>query len=1276
MTKKRTKKISLALLIIIPLISIALVQGLLPLGILNSLDVKSTLETNAIDDDMHKVKTHAESLTTEMVVQWESISEQSTFLNAKLQELLDENHTDISTFLTNQELQTQYLSTIYDTFLNYTQDSTASGSFMILANDANTAHAATYNGFFLRDSDPEKRTSSNTDLLLTKGNTALAQQSNTALDVCWTTKFNFKGNGNRKSDNFFYQPYVYASKHTDEDVSRLGYWASPFVLEDNYQDNHKMITYSLPLAYEGKVYAVYGVEASLSYISGLLNESDLENGNSSYILALDKGDGSYDVLQSNGVLYSANIDATTLFLSSTDKKNLFLVTNDTNESQNIYALVSPLHINYSNSPYKDANWCIIGLVTEDSIFGLGEHLYSTITLAILACLILSLLIAVILFNLISDPVQKLMRSISHGREGLKSYTNSNIKEIDQLHDVIEELSETEYRQTEQLSEEKEGLQIAMTSTNDMFFTYDYDDDSLNIINFNGIRHIYTANDATYLQFIHPADRKKLLTLQKKKYPSFSIEVRYRDNPEAEYIFVRISGKSVGNKVIGSLRNINDKKILELKKEMQQILDATTLFYKYLPGLQKIQEMRETNPDGLCILLDIDHFHQINEDYGLCFGDILLEALTRKITTEFARLDALFIRSGPDRFLIWVHGSTTEEIQQRIATIQSYFSSPVSIPFLSFTTSIAKADENSIFEDTIAEVCATRDYSRKHGMKICEYDPTIPIAEVNFKSDEIASLSGLSDMSLSSLTLNLYSHTENISVTNDVLAMKIHEKYKIDNFLVFKFQRDYLSIILDYIWKDENHYPQHVKNITQRDLNNLMQAIGTQNILVFDENMHKNTMFSLIPKNTKGLWIPVNDNGNFAGFVLLSGIDPEVLHEEQAEKELSEFASIISSEIIKNMHDISAKAKSDFLARMSHEIRTPMNGIIGMTEIALNKDITEQQRLEYLEKVKVSSNYLLSLLNDILDMAKIDSGKMELASEKFNLDTLIADLHPILDTRFTEKKQTFEIHKNYTNKTFIGDKIRLSQILINLLGNANKYTQENGTISLTIQEEPHTDASTLTFLVSDNGIGISEEDQNRIFESFEQAHNTASNGTGLGLAISSRLAHMMGSRINLQSTLHKGSTFSFVISLKKAEEENLPQPQLTQHKTHFPHCKALVAEDNALNAEIITIILQSYGISVDIAKNGQEARDKFADSTPHYYDIIFMDIMMPIMNGLEATKAIRSLQREDNNIPIYAMSANAFVEDEKNSIAAGMNGHLSKPINTENLLEVLNTEIKK
>ncbi len=1275
MTTKKKKKISLALLIIIPLISIALVQGLLPLGILNSLDVKSTLETNAIDDDAHKVKTHAETLTTEMVTQWETISDESTTLNTKLKEILDENNTDISTFLTNQDLQNQYLSAIYSTFLNYTQDSTASGSFIILANTANTAHPATYNGFFLRDSDPEKRTSSNTDLLLTKGNTSLAQQSNTALDVCWTTKFNFKGNGNRKSDNFFYQPYVYASKHTEEDLSRLGYWSTPFILEDNYQDNHKMITYSLPLAYEGKVYAVYGVEASLSYISGSLNENDLESGNSSYILALDKGDGSYDVLQSNGVLYSANIDASTLYLSSTDKKNLFLVTNDTNESQNIYALISPLHINYSNIPYKDTNWVILGLVTEDSIFGLGEHLYSTISLAIVACLILSLLLAIILFNVISDPVQKLMRSISHGRDGLKKYTTSNIKEIDQLHDVIEELSETEYRQTEQLSEEKERLQIAMTSTNDMFFTYDYGNDSLNIVNFNGINRFYPANDTTYLQYIHPVDRKKLLTLQKKKYPSFSIEVRYKENKEAEYIFVRISGKFVGNKVIGSVRNINDKKLLELKKEMQQILDATTLFYKYLPGIQKIQEMRETNPDGLCILLDIDHFHKINEDYGLCFGDILLEELSRKVTKEFSGLDALFIRSGPDRFLIWIHGSTIEEIQKRIPTIQSHFSSLVSIPFLSFTTSIAKADATSIFEDTIAEVCATRDYARKHGIKICEYNATIPTAEVNFKSDEIASLSGLSDMSLSSLTLNLYSHTENISVTNDVLAMKIHEKYKIDNFLVFKFQRDYLSIILDYIWKDEKHYLQHVKNITQVDLDAIMKIIGTQNILTFNKSMHKYAMFSLIPENTEGLWIPIIDNANFAGFILLSGIDPEILHNEQSEKELSEFASIISSEIIKNLHDISAKAKSDFLARMSHEIRTPMNGIIGMTEIALNKDITEQQRLEYLEKVKISSNYLLSLLNDILDMAKIDSGKMELASKNFNLDSLIADLHPILDTRFAEKKQTFEIHRNYINKTFIGDKIRLSQILINLLGNANKYTQENGTISLTIQEESHTDTSTLTFLVKDNGIGISEEDQTRIFESFEQAHNTASNGTGLGLAISSRLVHMMGSRINLQSTLHKGSTFSFTISLKRVEEEKLTEIHAAQHKTHFPNCRALVAEDNALNAEIITIILQSYGITVDIAKNGQEARTTFANSTTHYYDIIFMDIMMPIMNGLEATKAIRSLQRKDNNIPIYAMSANAFVEDEKNSIAAGMNGHLSKPINTENLLDVLNKELK-
>ena len=225
--------------------------------------------------------------------------------------------------------------------------------------------------------------------------------------------------------------------------------------------------------------------------------------------------------------------------------------------------------------------------------------------------------------------------------------------------------------------------------------------------------------------------------------------------------------------------------------------------------------------------------------------------------------------------------------------------------------------------------------------------------------------------------------------------------------------------------------------------------------------------------------------------------------------------------------------------------------------------------------------------------------------------------------------------------------------------------------MNIQETPKEDGtSNLIFTVKDDGYGISEQDQTRIFESFERAQNARSTGTGLGLAISNRLVHLMGGDIQLESKVNEGSTFSFSILLKN-EKEMEHTSKSTQLIESFPGKHVLIVEDNALNAEILSMILEGFDLQVDVAENGQKALDLFHASKPFTYDIIFMDIMMPVMNGLEATKNIRHSSRKDKKVPIYAMSANAFVEDEKQSIEAGMNGHLSKPIDSKKLLEVLN-----
>lgn len=1269
---KKRKNISIVTLILLPLLLLALIQGILPMFILHTLNVKTTLETNQIESDVHNVELHANTLINKMKTEWTAISSCSQILTSQYEQLLNENAIDTSTFLSSTQYQNQFLNNIYSTFLNTTQTNSTSGSFIILCNNDSIQEASSYNGFFLRDSDPQIITDSNADLLLEKGNKELAQGNNIALDSAWSTQFNFQGNTIRSCDDFFYQPLLAANQ--TKDTSKLGYWSQPFILENSYLDNHQMITYSLPFVYDDQVIGVYGVEISIKYLNSFFSDSDLPGDNNGYVLAIQNEDRSYTSLCGSGTLYYRIEEITNFTLAQQDYSDLYLVDDLLLGTQKVYAVTSPLQIYYSNVPYENTNWVLIGLVDQSSIFGLSTTLNRTIILVILANVLLSLIVALIVYQTISNPFDQLMVSVRGGLSGLNQYQPSKIRELDNLHQVIQKLSQIEYTQKEQLSEEKERLSLAMSSTNDIFFTYEIDTNTLHITNRNGQRQTYLSTDDSYIQLIHPSDRNRVLNYLQTNYSSFTIEIRFKESLEQPYHFSRLTGKTIGNKVVGSIRDINEQKLLELKKGRDELLDSTTSFYKYLPGIEMLTQLRNISQDGFLVLFDIDAFHTINASFGLCFGDIVLEKLANLITTEFELNDTFYIRSGPDRILIWVHGCSKKELLNKLRNIEHNFTCITKSTRLSFTTTYTIADEHSSIDDLIAQVCAARDYARKHNLSFIQYNNIMDITNVTFKSDEIASLAGLSHLSLSSIALNLYSHSDDITTTTDVLCMKIQEKYGIDNMIICNFNHDYLSISVDYIWKQDVIEKQdRIKHVSELEFKQFIQTIHEHVLLPLNENLLNNGVLSIIPSNTTGLLMPMLDNGAFVGYIIFSNADQNILMHDELKKEFIEFASILQNQSIKKNHDITAQAKSEFLARMSHEIRTPMNGIIGMTNIALQDNITESQRKEYLEKVQVSSQYMLSLINDILDMSKIDSGKMELKQESFSMQKIIEDLHPILDERFSEKKQTFKVNLQIKNTNFIGDPLRISQILINLLGNANKYTQDGGHIQLNIQEIQLGDTSELHFAVTDDGYGISKEDQHRIFESFERAQNAISTGTGLGLSITSRLIHLMGGEINVSSQINEGSTFTFKITLPITQDVEA-QDTTKVLKTNFNGKKALVAEDNDLNAEIISIILNQYGIDADIATNGKEALDRFQQSKPFTYDIIFMDIMMPVMNGLEATQKIRALDKEDHMIPIYAMSANAFIEDEKRSIESGMNGHLSKPLDTQKLLEVLNKEL--
>ncbi len=365
--------------------------------------------------------------------------------------------------------------------------------------------------------------------------------------------------------------------------------------------------------------------------------------------------------------------------------------------------------------------------------------------------------------------------------------------------------------------------------------------------------------------------------------------------------------------------------------------------------------------------------------------------------------------------------------------------------------------------------------------------------------------------------------------------------------------------------------------------------------------------------------------------------------------------------------VASKAKSEFLARMSHEIRTPLNAIMGMTQVA-KKEVEPASKVESsINEISTASAHLLGLINDILDMSKIEAGKFTLAVEPFSLRAAMEEVTNLMLPRCKEKQIAFQTcYEDIHHISVLGDMLRLKQVLINLLGNAVKFTDKNGTIDFwaKITEENH-DNITLAFTVADTGIGMTPQQVSNLFVAFEQADSTIATrfgGTGLGLAISQNLVQQMGGVITVTSQPGQGSTFSFTITLNKADHSISDPIDDGDHVLDLTGKRILLVEDVEINRLIFTELLADVHLEIDQAKDGQEAVTCFENTPVGYYHLIFMDVQMPVMNGYEATQKIRSLNREDAaTVPIIATTANAYREDVDKALEMGMNGHIAKPI---------------
>ena len=877
------------------------------------------------------------------------------------------------------------------------------------------------------------------------------------------------------------------------------------------------------------------------------------------------------------------------------------------------------------------------------------------------------------------------------------------------------------RQTElqaALEEEKERYQIAMESSSDTIFEYDIQQDTctffgsiLNGKKTDGTRMQIENFESKILtgEMFHYQDIERAIQFfSGEKTEPFETRYRYKqEEGQVRYVWLSLKGSVILEngkpiKVIGTTRNIQARKEQEWKRLEERNRDKLTNLFTEEYGRMLIEQYLTAKPkEEECefFLIGIDHFQQMNDLYGYMFADTILVEFSEMLR-GIANAGDICIRLGGDEFILFQKNSnslkaerTAREIIKRVGNVYAGENENVSL-----SCSIGRASTTVFhnYEQMLKYAHLAFSYLKDNakGKQANYINISNEIEEMMVQSNynergisEIIDTNSVRDDDIISFAFGILEKTKDLKSAIYILLARIGKRYDLFEIRVVEADLDYLSFRTSYRWCSKSPVGK-IEKVVHLQNNHLLKKafaafekdgcmeVSPKLIARYDEKL--SGIFQGIEKNSS-LLCPMWEEGSYKG--VMGFVAKEKSREWSSEEKhvFREITKIISTHISRVNADIASKAKSEFLSRMSHEIRTPMNAIIGMTNIAMSSLSNSEKVVDCLQKIDVSTKYLLSLINDILDMSRIESGKMTINNEKFRLNQLLQEIDVLIRPQAEEKKLHFSIESNYTTPLLIGDELRLSQVLINLLGNALKFTQQGGNITLSVNEVLNEkNVSAVFFQVKDTGIGISAENKIRIFEAFEQEKTDTANkygGTGLGLAISSNLVHLMGGNLEVESEENKGSAFSFTLTFSTYSEEKTEVIEQNE-EVSLEGKQILVVEDNELNAEIAQTLLEMDGCIVSIAYNGAEAVKLYEEKEEFFFDCILMDIRMPVMNGMEATRKIRTSGKADaRSIPIIALSANAFDEDTQKSIECGMNGHVAKPINIDMLHEALYKVLK-
>jgi signal transduction histidine kinase/CheY-like chemotaxis protein/GGDEF domain-containing protein/PAS domain-containing protein len=1222
-------------------------------------------------------------------------------------------------FISSEALRDRVISECYPDIINLEDIADSEAIFLVLIDvprypDPEEEHY--FPGVFLYDSTHGG--SDEPALAMLRGKRELAEEYRFMPDLAWAEDFYYQPAS--ATLEYLWSPIIAAEEHPGLPFEKYVHWSTPFFVQQTSALG-SLTAVSAPIISNGYPIGVVGV----CYKTSEIFDNAMNRSGGNFILAqyespngaapFDSGGFDeitvtpcYSFSQSN-VSYTSGKDGITLRKSRSypdifDSVGLYI------SGTPAAAAIADIGIYPNDSPYNNERWALIA--AED-----GEHVFSAmrnVTILIAALIIVSTLdaivIAIFASRFFSKGIRRILSVMEHAPDGVIPATNSQIYEIDLLGSALRKTSIENRAAEETLQAERERYYIALRSSNQNFIDYDAAEDLLRV-------DILTGAEINKIEFPHFLDN--INGLKVIYHDDIPIGVKFFRGQITEPVDVRVWSQSIPGKLlwfqakpyyiyddngklrrtICSIRDITEEKILENQRENADLRDSVTGFYR---ADHAVSIVRDTLANDNIITyatacLIIDNFSLLSEKFGRFFCDALVFEAASILRKRFGD-SAIFLRTYPNECSVVVPEAETVNLREFITEavksaalgIESIVISDEDNTKISVSAGVFINDsaKNPAIARQRAEYAEAAAVMRRFDSNIVfweeiesDYDFTerVDIYGVleSVRAPEEAQ-SASEGGGINAFTLNLLEKTTDIRSSVQMLLSRIGTEFGLRRVSVFMFDR--AGIVLSRLWQWNEPggealppFTVSVNKLVKNEFDRVMD--GTEYIILDDKA-------AALPKfladgigfeeDDFGAALPLSDSGGVMGVFIAEGVADVI--EDADFSVLRETVKVLSAFLSKNRSSTESKAKSEFLSKMSHEIRTPMNAIIGMSQIALSdEDISPKQR-DYLWKIDYSAKYLLALINDILDMSRIESGKTHSDISEIDFKGVLETLDSIIGTQCKQKSIDFVTDIKIPSYRFISDSLKLGQIFMNLLGNAVKFTGPGGTITFTASAGGMNSSgkTPVTFTVSDTGIGIKSDRLHKIFEAFEQEDDSTARqygGTGLGLPIANSYVSMLGGELQVMSEVGVGTTFIFTIPVEFVETGSADGNQAADTpEKDLTGLRILIAEDDELNMEIAKTLLEQNGFVIECAEDGQIAFETWKARPENYFSLILMDIRMPVMNGLEASRAIRAENRSDAaTVPIVALSANAFEEDRDMSLSALMNGHIIKPIDMRILL---------